>query len=135
MGYVTDPDLLPGKGGSPGYKPGMQWDVKNQKYIPEPTGHAYKPGKQWRDDAGEEDTPAPAASTPASAGGGASGGGSGLPSSAGPPSLAGLMGGGGDTGMSEGAAPHQLSGPTQGRMNIGSRMPPSLAALLRYRVY
>ena len=51
-----------------------------------------------------------------------------------PPSLAGLDSGGGG-GMAEGAAAHLLSGPVQGRTNIGQRMPPSLAAMLKYRVY
>jgi len=47
MGYVTDPGAS-----GPGYQPGKQWDVKNQRYIDEPTGHAYVPGMQWRDDDG-----------------------------------------------------------------------------------
>ena len=64
----------------------------------------------------------------------ASGGAASLPIASKPPSMAGLDGGG-DMGMSEGAAGQSLSGPTSGRTNIGNRLPPSLAALLRPRVY
>lgn len=37
--------------------------------------------------------------------------------------------------MAPGAGAHAISGPVQGRGGIGSRMPPSLAALLKVRVY
>ena len=63
------------------------------------------------------------------------GAGGGVPVPSKPPSVAGLEEGGGNVGMSEGAAAHLMSGPTQTRTNMGQRLPPSLAALLRSRVY
>lgn len=145
-GYVTDPDLLANKGGSPGYKPGMQWDVKNQKYIKEPTGHAYVPGKQWRDDGsdpGHEGSGA-ASSAPlaglqaAGAGGGGGdlgGGGDGSgakvivpqPDFGASKGAGGDMGGGYDMG---GSAGDTISGPSMFRQGIGTRMLPNRDAVL-----